>query len=39
MAENTIIYITSQEAKKALKVQDWNLAHIRISGKLIYEKG
>lgn len=31
-------YITSQEAKKELKVHDCTLAHIRNSGKLIFIK-
>jgi hypothetical protein len=32
------LYLTSKEAKKELKVQDCELAHIRNSGKLKFTK-
>lgn len=35
---NTESYLTSKEAKKELKVQDCDLAHIRNSGKLQFTK-
>jgi hypothetical protein len=38
MPEKTVKYLTSQEAKKELKVQDCDLAHIRNSGKLQFTK-
>ena len=38
MPEKTLKYLTSQEAKKVLKVQDCDLAHIRNSGKLQFTK-
>lgn len=38
MSENSIQYLTSQEAKAELKVQDCDLAHIRNSGKLKFIK-
>jgi len=38
MPEKTLKYLTSQEAKKVLKVQDCDLAHIRNSGKLKFTK-
>jgi len=38
MLEKTAKYLTSQEAKKELKVQDCDLAHIRNSGKLQFTK-
>lgn len=38
MSENSIKYLTSKEAKKELKVQDCDLAHIRNSGKLQFVK-
>lgn len=38
MSENSIKYLTSKEAKKELKVQDCDLAHIRNSGKLEFVK-
>jgi len=38
MLEKTVKYLTSQEAKKELKVQDCDLAHIRNSGKLQFTK-
>lgn len=38
MPEKTVKYLTSQEAKKELKVQDCDLAHIRNSGKLLFTK-
>ena len=38
MSENSIKYLTSKEAKKELKVQDCDLAHIRNSGNLQYTK-
>lgn len=38
MFEKTVKYLTSQEAKKELKVQDCDLAHIRNSGKLQFTK-
>lgn len=38
MSENSIKYLTSKEAKKELKVQDCDLAHIRMSGKLRFIK-
>ena len=38
MSENSIKYLTSKEAKKELKVQDCDLAHIRNSGKLQFTK-
>lgn len=38
MLEKTVKYLTSQEAKKELKVQDCDLAHIRNSGKLQFMK-
>lgn len=38
MLEKTVTYLTSQEAKKELKVQDCALAHIRNSGKLQFMK-
>jgi len=31
-------YLTSKEAKAALKIQDCDLAHIRNAGKLQFEK-
>ncbi|WP_341228453.1 hypothetical protein [uncultured Arcticibacterium sp.] len=31
-------YLTSQETKKELKMQDCDLAHIRVSGKLKFVK-
>ena len=34
----TAIYLTSNEAKKALKIHDCDLAHIRNSGKLQFTK-
>lgn len=38
MSGNSIKYLTSKEAKKELKVQDCDLAHIRNSGKLQFTK-
>jgi hypothetical protein len=38
MPEKTVKYLTSQEAKIELKVQDCDLAHIRNSGKLQFTK-
>jgi hypothetical protein len=38
MSENPLKYLTSKEAKKELKIQDCDLAHIRNSGKLQYTK-
>ncbi len=38
MTEELIKYLTSKEAKKELKVQDCDLAHIRNSGKLRFTK-
>ena len=38
MFENSIKYLTSKEAKKELKVQDCDIAHIRNSGKLQFKK-
>jgi hypothetical protein len=38
MSENSIKYLTSKEAKKELKVQDCDLAHIRNSGNLQFTK-
>jgi hypothetical protein len=38
MPEKTVKYLASQEAKKELKVQDCDLAHIRNSGKLQFTK-
>jgi hypothetical protein len=38
MTNNSIIYLTSKEAKAVLKVQDCDLAHIRNAGKLKYVK-
>lgn len=38
MSENPLKYLTSKEAKKELKVQDCDLAHIRNSGKLQFTK-
>jgi len=38
MPENPLKYLTSKEAKKELKVQDCDLAHIRNSGKLQFTK-
>lgn len=38
MSENSIKYLTSKEARKELKVQDCDLAHIRNSGKLQFKK-
>jgi len=38
MLEKTVKYLTSPEAKKELKVQDCDLAHIRNSGKLQFTK-
>ena len=38
MSENSIKYLTSKEAKAALKVQDCDLAHIRNAGKLQFAK-
>ena len=38
MPENPLTYLTSKEAKKELKVQDCDLAHIRNSGKLQFIK-
>lgn len=38
MLEKTVTYLTSQEAKKELKVQDCDLAHISNSGKLQFTK-
>lgn len=38
MPEKTVRYLTSQEAKKELKVQDCDLAHIRNSGKLQFTR-
>lgn len=38
MPEKNVKYLTSQEAKAALKVQDCDLAHIRNSGKLQFTK-
>jgi hypothetical protein len=38
MSENSVIYLNSKEAKKELKVQDCDLAHIRISGKIQFIK-
>jgi hypothetical protein len=35
---NAVKYLTSQEAKKVLKIQDCDLAHIRNSGKLKFTK-
>ncbi len=33
-----IIYLTSKDAKKLLKVSDCHLAHLRIEGKLSFVK-
>lgn len=38
MPEYPLNYLTSKEAKKELKVQDCDLAHIRNSGKLQFIK-
>ena len=38
MSENPLKYLTSKEAKKELKVQDCDLAHIRNSGNLQFIK-
>jgi|688.fasta_scaffold1625708_2 hypothetical protein len=38
MPEKTAKYLTSQDAKKELKVQDCDLAHIRNAGKLKFTK-
>ncbi len=38
MSEKTLKYLTSQEAKKELNVQDCEMAHIRNSGKLQFTK-
>ena len=38
MSENPLKYLTSKEAKKELKVQDCELAHIRNSGDLQFTK-
>lgn len=38
MSENPLKYLTSKEAKKELKVQDCELAHIRNSGNLQFAK-
>lgn len=38
MSENPLKYLTSKEAKKELKVQDCELAHIRNSGNLQFTK-
>ena len=38
MPKNRFKYLTSKEAKKELKVQDCELAHIRNSGKLQFAK-
>jgi len=38
MPENPLTYLTSKEAKKELKVQDCDIAHIRNSGKLQFTK-
>ena len=38
MPANLIKYLTSKEAKAALKVQDCDLAHIRNAGKLQFTK-
>jgi hypothetical protein len=38
MSENSIKYLTSNEAKEKLKIQDCDLAHIRNSGNLQYIK-
>jgi hypothetical protein len=34
MPEKTVKYLTCQETKKELKIQDFDLAHIRNSGML-----
>jgi hypothetical protein len=38
MPENALTYLISKEAKKELRVQDCDLAHIRNSGKLQFTK-
>ena len=38
MSNKTIQFLTSKEAKAALKVQDCDLAHIRNAGKLEFTK-
>lgn len=38
MSANPLKYLTSTEAKRELKVQDCDLAHIRNSGKLKFIK-
>lgn len=38
MADIIIRYLTSKEAKKELKIQDCDLAHIRNSGNLQFTK-
>jgi hypothetical protein len=38
MSENSIKYLTSKEAKKELKVQDCELAHLRINKHLLFIK-
>ncbi len=38
MSEKLAIYLTSKEAKKELKIQDCDLAHIRNLGNLTYTK-
>ena len=38
MSNKTIQFLTSKEAKAALKVQDCDLAHIRNAGKLQFTK-
>ena len=38
MSNKTIQFLTSKEAKAALKVQDCDLAHIRNAGKLHFTK-
>ena len=38
MPKNPLTYLTSKEAKKELKVQDCDIAHIRNSGKLQFTK-